>query len=92
MSPTDLVEQLATVPDPQVARTRVHRLEEVLAIALLAAIDGADGWDDIADFAEDRESWLRAFLDLPGGHLARTRTAASSKRSTRRRSGPASLR
>ncbi len=67
MSPTGLVEHLSTVPDPRVARTRVHRLEEILAIALLAAIDGSDGWDDIADFAEDRESWLRAFLELPGG-------------------------
>ena len=67
MSPTVLVSLLTTVPDPRVARTRVHRLEDILAIALLAAINGADGWEEMADFAGVREAWLRGFLELPGG-------------------------
>jgi predicted transposase YbfD/YdcC len=30
-------------------------------------INGAAGWEDIADFAEAREAWLSGFLELPGG-------------------------
>lgn len=67
MSPAAFVALLTTVPEPRVARTRVHRLEDILAIALLAAINGADGWEEIADFGESREKWLRGFLELPGG-------------------------
>lgn len=67
MSPAALVAALSHVPDPRVARTRAHRLEDLLAIALLAVVNGADGWEAIEDFAQAREAWLRGFLALPGG-------------------------
>ena len=67
MSPAAFVALLTTVPEPRVARTRLHRLEDLLAIAVLAAINGADGWEEIADFAGAREEWLRGFLALSGG-------------------------
>lgn len=55
------------LPDPRVARTRVHLLEEVLAIIVLAVIAGSDGWDDVVDWAEFRIGWLKTFLSLPAG-------------------------
>ncbi len=47
MSPSRLVEILSSLPDPRVARTRVHKLVDVLLIALLAMINGAAGWEDM---------------------------------------------
>jgi predicted transposase YbfD/YdcC len=67
MAPVRLIEILSSVPDPRVARTRVHKLVDILVIALLAVINGADGWEDMADFADVRTSWLSGFLELPGG-------------------------
>lgn len=67
MSPKRLIEILSSVPEPRVARRRVHKLVDILAIALLAMINGAHGWEDISDFADVREDWLRGFLELPGG-------------------------
>ncbi len=67
MSPKRLVAIMSSVPDPRVARTRVHRLVDILVIALLAMINGADGWEEISDFAKVRQVWLRGFLELPGG-------------------------
>lgn len=67
MSPKRLVAILSSVPDPRVARTRIHKLVDILVVALLAMINGADGWEDISDFAEVRKDWLRGFLELPGG-------------------------
>ena len=67
MSPARLVEILSSIADPRVARTRVHKLADVLVIALLATINGGSGWEDMAEFADVREAWLRSFLDLPGG-------------------------
>jgi predicted transposase YbfD/YdcC len=55
------------LPDPRVARTRVHLLEEVLAIIILAVIAGSDGWDEVVDWAEFRIGWLQTFLTLPAG-------------------------
>jgi predicted transposase YbfD/YdcC len=67
MPPARLIAILSIVRDPRVERTRRHKLVDVLLIALLAMINGAAGWDDIADFAEVREAWLKGFLELPGG-------------------------
>jgi predicted transposase YbfD/YdcC len=67
MSPQRLVEILSLVPDPRVPRTRIHKLVDILVIALLATINGAAGWEDMAEFADVRESWLRGFLELCGG-------------------------
>jgi len=53
--------------DPRVDRTRRHELGDIVVIAILAVICGSDGWDDIVEFAEVRETWLRTFLKLPGG-------------------------
>jgi len=52
--------------DPRVERTRRHKLMDIVVISVLAVVCGADGWSDIVQFAEDREEWLRTFLELPG--------------------------
>ena len=57
----------AALEDPRVARTRVHLLLDLVTIAILAVIAGAEGWDDIETYAKAREPMLREFLDLPGG-------------------------
>lgn len=62
-----LLYALSTVPDRRVARTRAHKLVDLLAIALLTLINGGKGWEDMEEFANDREGWLRGFLELPGG-------------------------
>lgn len=67
MAPAHLIAILSTVPDPRVERTRRHKLVDILVIVMLAMINGAAGWEDIADFAEAREAWLSGFLELPGG-------------------------
>jgi predicted transposase YbfD/YdcC len=62
-----LISVLETMTDPRVARTRAHKLVDILVIALLAAINGAEGWEDMHEFADVRLAWLRGFLELPGG-------------------------
>jgi predicted transposase YbfD/YdcC len=67
MAPARLIAILSVVRDPRVERTRRHKLVDVLLIALLAMINGAAGWEDMADFATARATWLKGFLELPGG-------------------------
>ena len=40
---------------------------DIIAIAVAAAICGADDWVSIAAFGRAKEGWLRTFLDLPNG-------------------------
>jgi predicted transposase YbfD/YdcC len=57
----------AELPDPRVSRTRKHRLDDILAIALCAVVCGADSFEEIERFGDAREDWLRGFLALPNG-------------------------
>jgi predicted transposase YbfD/YdcC len=53
--------------DPRVERCKVHRLVEIVTIALCGVICGADDWVAIEAFGQEKEGWLRTFLSLPGG-------------------------
>src|SRR5262245_1566536 len=55
------------LPDPRVDRTKKHRLDDILAIALCAVVCGADSFEEIERFGQAREQWLRRFLELPNG-------------------------
>jgi predicted transposase YbfD/YdcC len=57
----------AELPDPRVDRTRWHRLDDILAIALCAVICGADSFEEIERFGRARKDWLKRFLALPNG-------------------------
>ena len=59
----------ADLPDPRVDRTRWHRLDDILVIALCAVVCGADSFEEIERFGEAREDW-------PSGRW-RSRTAAT---------------
>jgi len=67
MKAAALLASFEDLPDPRVERTRAHRLGDVLVLSVLAVIAGADGWDDIEEWAETREHWLGTFLALPAG-------------------------
>ena len=63
---TLVLSMFGDVPDPRAANAR-HRLIDLLAIALLAVIAGADDYAGIVEYGRDREPWLRQFLALPHG-------------------------
>lgn len=60
-------EYFSILPDPRVERTRLHKLEDIITIALCAVIGGAETWVDIARFGRAKEAWFRTFLELPFG-------------------------
>ena len=62
-----LTQHFAALDDPRVERTKLHRLLDIVAIALCAVIAGAESWDDIALFGQTKADWLGQFLTLPNG-------------------------
>jgi predicted transposase YbfD/YdcC len=55
------------LPDPRIEKSCAHLLFDIIAIAVLAVMCGADSWTDLEIFAKLRLEWLRTFLTLPGG-------------------------
>jgi hypothetical protein len=61
------LKHFAELRDPRIERSREHPLEEILLIAIAAVLSGAESWNDIADYGEDKREWLQTFLTLPSG-------------------------
>jgi predicted transposase YbfD/YdcC len=55
------------LPDPRIDRRKRHLLEDVITIAILAVISGADYWTEIEDYGRSKQAWLATFLELPNG-------------------------
>ncbi len=55
------------IDDPRRDLTRLHNLNDILLIGVIAVICGADTWNEIEQYALEKEEFLRSFLDLPNG-------------------------
>ena len=62
-----LITIFRAIPDPRRGNAQRHDLLDILTIALVASVCGAESCVDFAEFAEDREQLLREFLRLENG-------------------------
>jgi predicted transposase YbfD/YdcC len=60
-------EIFSTIPDPRVMGRCLHKLSDILMIALCTLIADGEDFEDMAVFCEEKEVFLRSFLELPNG-------------------------
>jgi predicted transposase YbfD/YdcC len=60
-------EYFGEITDPRINRTKLHKLIDILTIAICASVCGADKWEDVETFGKAKEEWFKAFLELPNG-------------------------
>ena len=60
-------EHFGKIPDRRVTTRSSHKLVDIIAIAILAILCGADGWVAIETYGKAKEEWLSTFLELPNG-------------------------
>jgi len=64
---TSLFHSFEEFPDPRIQRSQKHRLSDILTIAILAVIAGAQGWEDMENYGLSKQPWLEGFLELSNG-------------------------
>jgi len=57
----------AHVQDPRMDRTKLHRLRDIIILAICGVICGAEGWVEIEEFGKAKEAFFTDLLDLPNG-------------------------
>ena len=62
-----IAQHFGNLTDPRIDRTKLHKLLDILVIAICAVIAGADSWEDIAEFGQAKIEWFKKFLELPNG-------------------------
>jgi predicted transposase YbfD/YdcC len=60
-------EHFGKLEDPRIERNKLHKLLDIIVIAICGVICGADNWVDIEIFGKKKKRWLRQFLELPNG-------------------------
>lgn len=67
MITTTLATSFSHLEDPRRDITKLHPLNDILLISILAVICGAETWKDIQTFGTSKEEFLQTFLELPNG-------------------------
>lgn len=62
-----ILKYFSNLEDPRIERTKQHQLIDIVALAILAVISGADSWVAIETYAHAKREWLKTFLLLPNG-------------------------
>lgn len=65
--PVGFLEHFEDLPDPRQSWKILYPLGEILLLALLAVISGADTWQDIALYGECQLDFLRGFSPFKNG-------------------------
>ncbi len=64
---TSFLEHFANLNDPRIERSKEHLLKDIIAIAILTIISGADAWVAIEAYGHAKYEWLKSFLELANG-------------------------
>ena len=64
----NILEHFSTLPDPRRDHpSKLHKLIDIVVIALCGVLAKCETWEDIADYAEEKHIFLKTFLALQGG-------------------------
>ena len=64
---SSLEQIFSSVEDSRVERNKKHKLIDIIILTFCAVISGAEGWEAIEQFGEDKLDWLRKWIALENG-------------------------
>jgi hypothetical protein len=64
---TSLEQYFGDVPDPRVIGRCAHKSVDIILIGICGVLCGAEGWEDIEEFGQNKAAWLKQFLELKHG-------------------------
>jgi len=62
-----LQEAFSSVEDPRVERNKRHQLMDIIILTVCAVISGAEGWEAIEQFGNEKQDWLKKWIALENG-------------------------
>jgi predicted transposase YbfD/YdcC len=62
-----LQESFGSLKDLRVERNKKHQLLDIIILTLCAVMSGAEGWEAIEQFGEEKLDWLRKWIPLENG-------------------------
>ena len=63
----NVLSYFSKMKDPRVERTKLHKLEDIVFIAIASVLSGVQSWNEMEMYGNTKMSWLETFLDLSNG-------------------------
>jgi predicted transposase YbfD/YdcC len=64
----NIIEHFRDLQDPRRDHpNKLHKLIDIIVIALCAVLAKSETWEEIADYAEEKHEFFKQFLELPNG-------------------------
>lgn len=60
-------DHFSIIEDPRITRKKLHTLSDILTLTICAMLSGADGYEAIEEFGQNKKAWLKTFLPLHNG-------------------------
>ena len=60
-------QHFSTLEDPRIDRNKLHELMDIVILVVCAVSSGADGWEGIEEFGQEKLDWLRKFAPFANG-------------------------
>ena len=67
MAKTSLHSAFKSLRDPRVERRKLHNLQDIIILSILAVLSGAESYDSIEFFGKENNVFLKQFLELKNG-------------------------
>ena len=67
LNESSIFQHLEELTDPRTGWTLRHQFIDIVVIAIMAVLSGADDWNAIEAYGEAKQPWLAEFLKLPNG-------------------------
>src|SRR5205823_13373520 len=61
------IEHFSDLKDPRDDKNKKHQLMDILFLVIAAVISGAEGWEAIETFGQEKLSWLRKYFPFANG-------------------------
>jgi len=63
----NIMDYFVSIEDPRKWRNVRHKLEDIIILSIVAVICGAEGWEEIEEFGNSKETFFKSILELPHG-------------------------
>jgi len=67
MNGLTLLDHISIIKDPRQNWKVAHKLSDIIFLAIVGVIAGAEGWEEIEDFGRDKLEWLKQYGDFENG-------------------------
>ena len=70
-----ILEHFASLEDLRIERNKRHALIDIVLLTICAVVSGANGWEAIEEFGQEKLDWLRQFAPFENGVPSHDRIA-----------------